>query len=191
MRRSLLLDLLILGTAFTYIPAEAIDIVNEEKMPYALDSVFINELWLVVVSAVNDEAIFLKVTLGTKPPMIVYESVQPANGKGFNAEMAYSYDNKARKVKMEIPRTLYLYPRPFAISPAIVYGALAQEFLHEAMLYQGVTPEMQHCLMIGRGTLAKALEFVDFRLKTGNLALKTIRGETVEQCRDDLEKVSR
>ena len=59
------------------------------------------------------------------------------------------------------------------------------------MLYQGVTPEMQHCLMIGRGTLAKALEFVDFRLKTGNLALKTIRGETVEQCRDDLEKVSR
>ena len=191
MRRYLLLAILILGTVLSPMQAKAAEIVNAEKMPYALNSAFIDELWRVVVSAVNDEAVALRVPPDAKAPKLIYEPIQPEGRPEMYAEIEYAYNKSTLEVVLSRPRVIYLYPRPFAISPALAYGAIAQEFLHEAMLHQEIIPEFQHCLMIGRGTLAVAMKFIDLRLGTGKLAQKTLHNVTATQCTDDMLKSSK
>ena len=70
--------------------------------------------------------------------------------------------------------------------PGLPYGAIAQEFFHEALIYQYVVMDLQHCIMLSRKTLEKVLRFIDERLGSGSAITDKILSDTAAQCREEL-----
>ncbi|MBI2635631.1 MAG: hypothetical protein HYW79_03800 [Parcubacteria group bacterium] len=173
------------------------EIENAADMPYRLDQKFIEDIWKKVIRLTNEEAIILKVEPDIKAPKIIYISEQPRvsrRGLLIAAKITYYVDKKIldeekiQKVLLDYPRVIRIYPAaflPLEMAGELVYGFIAQEFFHETLLQQYVLPDYHHCAMIYRGTLLKALMFIDGRLGTGKRITDTVIKHTKAQCEED------
>ena len=192
---------LIVAILFTT-PTYALEIENASKMPYQLDPAFIEEIWREVIRATNDEAPVMKITDDLKPPRIVFDpNYYPAPPGNFIririiADITYYIDPKSGWAILDKPRHITLYRDAFLeyssdlskdpeFFPEKAYGAIAQEFFHEALFNQYVTPGYHHCAMIFRGTLEKVLSFIDQRLGTGSRITESLMSHTKGQCERD------
>lgn len=206
MARRLLLCLSIVCIFLAALPAFGIEIENAAIMPYQLDPKFIEDIWKEVIRATNEEAMILKVEPDLEAPKIIYVSKQlevPKLAPPVAAEITYWIDKKIwdeekiEKVLMDRPRVIRIYPaafqryfpkrmnRPPEAFGELAYGFITQEFFHETLLQQYVSPDFHHCAMLGRGTLLKALQFIDRRLNTGTRIADTIIEHTEGQCEKD------
>lgn len=188
------------------LPAFGLDIENAAAMPYKLDTKFIEDIWKEVIRVTNEEAMVIKVEPDIKAPKIIYVAEQPKVPKWsppIAAKITYSVDNKVwiekkiEKVLMDRPRVIRIYPVAFErrfpewmnrlpeIFGELAYGFITQEFFHETLLQQYISPDFHHCAMISRGTLLKVLQFIDQRLNTGKQITDIIIGHTEGQCEKD------
>ena len=168
-------------------PALALEIENAEKIPYQLDTKFIEGIWKKVIQVTNDEAFILRVPEDAKMPPVVYVDPQPKGSEASLAGIRYEYYEATGEVVLATPRVIRLYKRAFRESmPGLPYGSIAQEFFHEALIYQHVSMDWQHCTMLNRKTLVKVLEFIDAHLGTGRAVTDKILADTEAQCLEEL-----
>lgn len=174
---------------FAAAPALALEIENADEMPYPLDVKFIAEIWKETIRVTNEEAKVIRVEDDLKPPRIVYVDPPPEESKGHYADIEYWQGEKSGRVNMEKPRSIQIFRLAFETKvPYRVYGSIAQEFFHETLLHQYVTPELQHCIMLSRGTLEKVLRFIDLRLGTGSAITDSLMANTYSYCQLDYQR---
>ena len=175
------------------LPAFSLEIENAGKMPYPLDTKFIEEIWQDVIRVTNKEALMLKVDPTIRPPKIIYIDHPPKGQETYMAVIVYYYLGNDNEPLVSVPRVIHLYPLPFREEMSgLPYGALAQEFFHETLIHQRVSMYAQHCAMLSRGTLEKVLRFIDARLwisKSPVAVTAKLLFDTEMQCMADFTKL--
>ncbi len=180
---------------FTPVSVSALEIENSKEMPHPLNTKFIEEVWQEVIRIYNDKSIWFDVDAKHKPPKIVYLEAPPDAVLGSRPKLAEigCTDNK-EEINLKCDRTIWLYRDAFyehfpewkKTAPVFfaeqAYGALAQEFFHEALLHNPISTRYHHCAMINWDVLIKATQFIDVRMSTGPRVANAIVGYTKGQC---------